>query len=211
MPAAANMNYDTLTSDIESYLERYNDTRLATQIPRLIMMAENRVATDMKILGFQKVVTGAFVAGNPAVVKPAYWRNTISWNYTDPDVGRVELLKRQYEYCRNYWPDSSAQARPRFYADYNFDNFLVVGTPNAALPFELVYYARLDPLSSASQINWMTANAPQLLLFACLLEAEIWLKNYTTKAARQEDYSAAMSQLKSENGKNAIDRGIVVS
>lgn len=210
MTGPANMNYASLNSDVKSYLERYDDTRLNEQLPRLIMMAENRIATDAKILGYQKVVTGTLTQANPVQVKPAYWRTTVSFNFTDAGE-RKQLLLRTYEYCRNYWPDPTEVGEPRYFADYNFDNFFIAATPDIAYPFELVYMARQDPLSSANNTNWLTANAPQLLLFACLYEAEIWLKNVQTKAARKEDYESALAGFQSENGSRAVDRGIVLS
>lgn len=212
MTGPANMNYTSLESDIKSYLERTSDTdKIVAQIPRLVMMAENRIATDAKILGYQKVVTGVFTPANPVQVKPAYWRSTISFNYTHPNDGKTQILPRTYEYCRNFWPSpASTTDDVRFYSDYNFDNFFIVGTPASALPFELVYYARLDPLSEDSQVNWLTANAPQILLFACLYEATIWLKNNSDRPQRKNDYDEAMASFKLENGLRAVDRGIVV-
>lgn len=217
MSGPANMNYDTLVSDVFSYTERKtSDTALSDQIPRLIMLAENRIATDANILGLKQVKTGALLANNPVVAKPAYWRRTVSFNFTDSTSSRTELLLRTYEFCRDYWPNpsiagtSGTNGTIRYYADYNFDNFLVAATPNAAYPFELIYIARLEPLSSSSEINWLTANAPQLLLAATLLEAEIFLKNTSRIQSRQDQYDSSLKSFMAEDGARAMDRNIVM-
>lgn len=211
MAGPANMNYDTLVSDIQSYTERTNDANLVTQIPRLIMMAENRIATDARILGTREVAQSTFSAGNAIVAKPAYWRRTESFNYTDPTNGRTQILPRTLEFCRDYWPNPATTGAPRYYADYDFDNFLIVGTPAGAYAFELVYISRLPPLSSSTETNWLTANAPQLLLSACLLEAEIWLKNTSRIALREAAYQEALAGFKSEDASRVVDRNIVLA
>lgn len=211
MPAAATLTYDTLTSDVKSYLERPSDAALAAQLPRLIMLAENRLATALKILGVQQIGQGTLTAGSPTMAKPSLWRQTVSFRVQYQGDWK-DIYLRTYEFCRQYWPNPSATVSvPRYYADYNFDQFLLVGTPATALAFELVYIAKLEPLSSSNQANWYTANAPQLLLAAVLLESEIWLKNQTRIAARQEAYQSALDAFKAQDGGRAFDRNVVVA
>ena len=202
---AESMTYTSLVTDMESYLER-TDSRVIAQIPRFIMLAENVVATELKILGFQDVVTGTFTINGPTLPKPAYWRDVISFNYTNASGERVELLPRSYEYCRNFWPNPTSTGSPRFYADYNFDNFLIVPTPSAALPFELLYHARIQPLDTSHSTNWLTANAPQLLLSAAMVEAYTWAKNNNELQKWQGKYDRSMAAFNSEDINRSPDR-----
>lgn len=209
MSGPANMTYTSLVSDVKTYLERPNDANLAAQLPRLVMLAENRIATDARILGTRRVAEGAFEVGNPVLAKPAYWRTTTSLNCTLADGSRSPIFLRSYEFCREYWPNDSSQGTPRYYADYNFDNFFLAPSPNAALAFELLYIARLEPLSDANATNWLTANAPQMMLAATLLEAELWLKNFRNLPTRQEAYNNALSAFKTEDSLRSVDRSVV--
>jgi len=205
--ATAATTYNTLLADALAYCERANDAALVAQLPRLIALAENRVATDLKILGDQKTVTSEFDAASGQVVKPVYWRDTISFNVT---VGteRVQLLLRTYEYCRNFWPDPALVGVPRFYADYDFEHFIVVPTPTLAYPFELLYHARKDPLSVETQTNWFTFNAPQLLFYAVMCEAQLFLKNASALALWDSRYAESRAGFGAEDGGRAIDRNI---
>ena len=74
MPAA--MTYDTLVSDIQVYTERDDDPFIA-QIPRFIMLAENRIASESKPLGLLRVVNGTL--GSNVMNKPVRWRKTRSF------------------------------------------------------------------------------------------------------------------------------------
>lgn len=212
MTAAATLTYDTLVSDVKSYTERPNDDKLADQLPRLIMLAENRIATALRILGVRKVGQGTFNAGDPVLVKPALWRVSESFRYQTAAGDWQDLYLRTYEYCRQFWPNPSVKTDDlRYYADYDFDHFFIVGTPLTALTFELTYVARLEPLSSSAQANWYTSNAPQLLLAATLLETEIWLKNQTRVAQRQQAYEEALGSFKSQDAQRVFDRNVVLA
>src|SRR5674476_224490 len=136
-----NFTWTNLFDLIPKYAER-TDTAFAAQIPTFISLAENRLAVDMKQQGFQSVVTGTLPL-TPDMAKPAFWKETISFNITSGSE-RSQLFLRSLEYVRNYWPNDSLTGTPRFYADYNISNFLLAPTPASALNFELVYYARLD-------------------------------------------------------------------
>lgn len=209
MSSPANMTYGSLLDDVRSYVERPNDTNLDNQLPRLVMLAENRLATDLKILGVQAVAASAFEPNNGVVQKPAQWRRNVSMRYVNEAGKTVELLLRTYEFCRQFWPGTNSTPNPRYYADYNFNNLLVAGTPSIGFAFELIYVARLEPLSDASQVNWYTTNAPQLLLNATLLETEIWLKNQSRVSQRAEFYGQSLAAFNSEDGARVLDRSIV--
>jgi hypothetical protein len=205
------MTYDTLLSDVRSYTERPNDANLDAQLPRLVMMAENRISTDLRILGTQQVVQGTFTAGLSTVAKPALWRRSISFRYKDANSNWAPLKLRTYEFCRSYWPyEGITTDAPQYYADYNFNNFLIAGPPVNASIFELTYVARLAPLGDSSQTNWYTTNAPQLLLAALLLETELWLKNQARAAQRQATYESSLNAFKGEEASRMVDRGVIV-
>jgi hypothetical protein len=207
MTTAASMTYDSLSTDLPSYLER-TDTAFAEKVPDFIMLAENRIAADLKQQGFVSVVKGNLVqgVGGASMAKPAFWRETISFTYKDPVYGWQPMRLRSLEYVKNYWPIQASVNPPRFYADYNAQNFYVAPSPDQGYPFELSYYARLQPLDSTNQTNWLTLNAPQALLAACIVEAYLWAKN-TSKAAEWDAiYENRKGALIQENQERLSDR-----
>ncbi len=202
-----NFTYAQLLVLVPQYAER-TDTAFAAQIPTFISLAENRIATELKQQGFQAVVSGALPVTS-TMDKPSYWKETISFNFTDTTGNRTQLVLRPLEYVRNYWPNSSLQGTPRFYADYNATHFLLGPTPSAPLSFELVYYARLQPLTAANDTNWMTENMPQVLLAAVMVEACRYIKNPTRQGVWEEMYTSSASALKQESAERIADRSIV--
>jgi hypothetical protein len=202
------MTYNSLVSDIENYTER-TDTTFVNQIPRFIMMGEWRIATDLKGLGYLQVEQSSFTAGNPIVQKPSFWRESVSFSYNTGSA-IVPLLPRTYEYARNYWPQVTGTAPPRFYSELDWNTWFITPTPDQNYSFEVLSYVRVQPLDSSSQTSWLTINAPQLLLYACMLEAELFLKNYEKAASYEMQYKNALSSLNREDLRRPKDRSAIV-
>ncbi len=209
MPEIQNFTYTQLLQVIPSYMER-RDAAFLEQLDTFIALAENRLATDMKQEGFQSVVKGNFPL-EPAMAKPSFWRETISFTYKD-SLGKIQPVElRSLEYVKAYWPQQSLQAPPVYYADYNISNFLLAPTPGVAYEFELAYYARLQPLSEDNETNWLTLNAPQTLLYAIMLEASLWSKTPDKIQTWQTQYAAATGSIMNENMERLADRNTVVT
>jgi len=204
MTAASVMTYDSLVENIQSYLER-NDTATLDKIPLFIMLAEQVIASKIKFLGNLTVNTSNMVANNAVIAKPARWHKTVSMNITVAGE-RQPVLLRKYEYLRNYAPDPTETGMPKYYADYDYSNWLVAPTPDSAYDFEVLYYERVQPLDSSNQTNWFTVYAPQALLYGSLLQAMPFLKNDDRIPMWQAQYDAIMATLSEEDKLRVADR-----
>lgn len=207
--------FTTLQEDARRYLERgaslATDPTVYEQLPRLINLAERRCARELKIQGFINVVTDTMVVGQSVYAKPDRWRDTVSMNVgTGSGFNtRQSLLTRAYEYLRAYWPDDTATDQPLYYADYDYNHWLFAPTPDAAYPFEVIYYELPVLLDDANQTNWLTEQAPELLLYATLLEATPFLKNDDRIPVWQQMYDRAASMLNGEDLAKILDRAAV--
>ena len=209
MTSAVVMTYDSLVENIQSYLER-TDTATIQKIPLFIMLAEQVIAAEIKFLGNLTVAESTMTATNPIIPKPARWHKTVSMNVTDALGNKQPVYLRTYEYLREYWPDQTNTDLPKFYADYDYTNWLVAPTPAANYSFEILYYERVQPLDSTNQTNWFTIYAPQALLYGSLLQAMPFLKNDDRIPMWQSQYTAIMNTLKTENTQRIGDRQATV-
>jgi hypothetical protein len=206
---ATTTTFTTLQQDIRRYLERgftlASDAIVYEQIPRLINLAERRIARELKIEGLINVVTSTMQAGLAVYPKPDRWRTTVSFNY-GIDNQYTQLFPRSYEYVRSYWPNRDETNPPLFYADYDYNNWIVSPTPDQAYPFEVLVYQLLPLLDDANQTNWLTEYAPQVLLYASLLEATPFLKNDERIAVWQSMYDRSAQALNGEDLSKILDR-----
>jgi hypothetical protein len=212
---ATTMTFDTLKQDVQRYLERgatyASDPVVYEQIPRLINLAERRIARELKIQGFIAVVSDTLVPGQSVYAKPDRWRDTVSINIGTgtSNANRTALFTRVYEYLRSYWPNESLTATPLFYSDYDYSHWLIAPTPDQAYPFEVLYYELPPLLDDSIQTNWLTEYAPQLLLYGALLEATPFLKNDERIGTWQQYYDRAAAMLNGEDLAKILDRASV--
>ncbi len=209
---ATTMTFLTLQDDLRRYLERgstlASDPTVYEQLPRLLNLAERRIARELKVQCFLEVVTDTMVVGQSVYAKPDRWRETASINFGGGTnlATRTPLFTRSYEYCRSYWPDESQRDTPEFYAEYNYDHWLIVPTPDQAYPFEVNYWALPPLLDETNTTNWLTEYAPQLLLYGALLEATPFLKNDDRIPTWQQFYDRAAQMLMGEDISKILDR-----
>lgn len=199
------MTYNSLLEDLRRYLERgftaETDPIVYDQLPRLVNMAERRIAREFKLQGFIRAVTTPLAAGVAVYRKPDRWRDTISVS-----INNTQLFSRAYEYIRSYWPDESATGDPEFYADYDYNHWILAPTPTAGLTMEVLYYEMPALLDDDTQTNWLTEYAPNMLLYAALLEAAPFLKNDERIGVWQAAYDRAAQSMDGEDLRKVLDR-----
>jgi hypothetical protein len=209
---ATAMTFTTLKQDVQRYLERgstlASDPIVFEQIPRLINLAERRIARELKVQGFINVVVTTLAPGASVIPKPDRWRDTVSVFIGKGVNGdtRSPLYTRSYDYLRSYWPDATQTGEPIFYADYDYNHWLVAPTADIEYPVEILYYQLPALLDEDSQTNWLTENAPNLILYASLLEATPFLKNDQRIPVWQSMYDRYASALSGEELRKILDR-----
>lgn len=199
------MTYDSLLVDVRRYLERgftqESDQIVYDQLPRLVTLGERRIARELKIEGFIRAVTTPLSAGVAVYLKPDRWRDTVSMT-----VDGVPIFARSYEYLRNYWPVETQTGNPAYYADYDFQHWLIAPTPATVKTLEILYYEQPRFLGDDFQTNWLTEYAPDVLLYATLLEATPFLKSDERIQTWQGMYDRAAQALNGEDLKRIMDR-----
>jgi hypothetical protein len=181
------------------------------------------------VVGDQVIVTGLGGSGYNSLVSPTvqsfsitavtqlsitYSTGAVTEAVTADDDGlvslsmerRTPLLSRSYEYVRGYWPDARQLGQPLFYADYDYTHFIVGPTPMRPYPFEVNYYELPPLLDVSNQSNWLSDYAPNLLLYATLLEMAPFLKNKEQFDVWQAMYDRSMSSLTGEDMEKIQDR-----
>lgn len=212
---ATAMTYTSLLNDLRNYLERgatlATDPSVYLQLPSLIGLAERRLARELKVQGTVNVVNSAMIQGQATYPKPDRWRETVSMRVgTGASYNTTqEIFPRAYEYMRQYWPNQTLTGTPRFYADYDYQNWFFAPTPSDDFPYEIIYYELPPLLGDTVQTNWFTEYAPNALLYASLMEAAPFLKNEEIIPIWQAFYDRAIAALNGEDIRQIADRGII--
>jgi len=190
-------NYATLQTAIADYLAKGD---LTTFIPNFIQNTEGKLYRELNLRNEEtqlsisvssgtgtvptdfKGLKHAYVDQSPIV--PLQWA-TIDWLYTN-------------------YPLRTGSATPAFISR---DGANFVFGPNAKdLTLKGVYYAKQDNLHTTDG-SWYVVNAPELLLYGALLEAEPFIRNDERLPLWRSMFEEAKKTVMIENRNTETTRG----
>lgn len=162
-------NYSDLKTSVASWLHRSD---LTTFIPDFIALGEARIYRELRIRAMEVALSQAIASGVVAI-PGAY----VELKHAYIDGSPVQILTRKdATWIYENYPTRSADGKPKFIAS-DAGNFIFGPFPDSTYTVKGTYYQRLTALSDSNTTNWFTTNAPGILLFAALSEAEPFLKN----------------------------------
>lgn len=169
------MTYDELVTNIRNYTEVDANVFTNAVINTFITMAENRILRDIDLDVYKKESIGSMTSGNRFLTSPT---DILTHRYLFITVGtdKVYLDFRDTSFMREFWPNPSLTGVPKYYAVWDQDTFNIAPTPNSNYVVEIGYIYRPAQLSSANPTTWISTNAPEALLYACLIQAYSYTK-----------------------------------
>lgn len=163
-------NFATLQQATADYLNRSD---LTSFLPNFLQNAENTLYKTLRIRAMENALSVTIANGVAAVpTSPAYIELKFAYVNTSPVKPLTRVTAAE---IYSLYPNRSGGAVPRLIATEG-DNF-IFGPYPGAYTVKGIYYGRLPALSGSNTTNWFTANAPDLLLYGSLLEAEPFLAN----------------------------------
>jgi len=168
--------FTTLKTAIQDYTQNTEST-FVTNLPTLIVQAENRIIKSVELPNFRKNVTGTLTSGNPYLSTPTDYLYPFSLAVLDSSNNYDYLLNKDVSFIREAYPTASTTGSPKFYAQFDDDTFIVAPTPDANLTVELHYFYIPESITVASSgESWLGSNATEALLYASLVEAYTFMK-----------------------------------
>ena len=166
--------FTELKDAIADWLDRSD---LTARIPDFITLAEARINRELRIRPMEVRSTMETTSGQQYFNLPGGYiqmRNIqLNTNPTAPlEYITPEMLDRLY--------GSSATGKPRAYSLIG-DEIQLAPIPDSAYTLEMAFYEKFtalgDGTSGTVTNNWLTLNAPDVLLYGSLMEAEPFIKN----------------------------------
>jgi len=165
----------TLKQSIQDWTEN-NETTFVNELDFIIKNAEERILKSVDLDFFRKNVEGGLTTGNKFLQKPSDYLATFSLSYVK-NSENIFLLQKDVNFIQQYTPNPATTGSPIYYASFDVDNYIVAPTPDADYVAELHYYYRPASLTTDnSGTTWISTNAPDALLYACLIEAYSFMK-----------------------------------
>ena len=184
--------FTELKDAIADWLDRSD---LTARIPDFITLAEARLNRDLRIRPMEVRSTMVTTSGQRYFNLPGGYlqmRNIqLNTNPTTPlEYITPEMLDRLY--------GSSTTGKPRAYTLIG-DELQLAPIPDSGYDLEMAFYEKFTPLGDGSAgtvtSNWLTINAPDVLLYGALMEAEPFIKNDERVAVWLNGYGNAIDKL----------------
>ena len=188
--------YAELVQNIKDFMED-DGTEFSNEIDKFIDLAELRISRDVITPEFKRKVTSAFTANDPFLTMPTDLVTLEHLQVINSNVRTLLLLKSD-EFISEYWPNRTSTGVPKYYTYFDTSTIYVAPTPSSNLSIELSYKRRLPALSSSNTSNWTSINAADALLYACLIEASVFNRNYNLQDRYTAMYQQAVKAINNE-------------
>lgn len=171
--------YDGLKQAIQDYTEN-TETTFVNNLPLFIRAAEERILKNVQLDLFNRNAVGVLTVGNEFLNCPSDFLAPLSLTVTDADGDKHFLEWKDPSFIETFHPDRTETGFPRYFAQYDFANFIMAPTPDVAYTAEIQYLYRPGSLTAvlnpASDTTWLSENAELAMLYGSLIEAYLFMK-----------------------------------
>lgn len=169
--------YSQLKQALQDYLETSEST-FVSNLPLFIRLSEERILKNVQLSLFRKNVTANAVIGDQFLSCPTDFLAPFSLSYTDGGNDKVFTEFKDVSFVQEYAPDTALRGAPKYYAQFDNENFILGPAPNSAYPMELHYFYRPASLTAGSDsgTTWLSINAELTLFYGAMVEAYLFLK-----------------------------------
>jgi hypothetical protein len=117
-------------------------------------------------------------SGNKYLAAPSDFLAPFSLSLTDGSSDIQFLEFKNLDFVQTYNPDASVTGVPKYYAQFDYENFILAPTPDAGYVVDIHYLYRPASLTAGSDAGttWLSENAEITLLYGSLIEAYTYMK-----------------------------------
>ncbi len=170
--------YDELKAAIQSYTEN-DETSFVANLPTFIKIAEERILKSVQLSLFRKNSTAVTTAQYQYLPVPSDYLAPFSLSMEGTDGDKVFVDFKDPSFIQTYTPDSTTYGRPKYYAVFDLNYFILGPTPDIGYTAELHYFYRpvsITESASGTDTTWLSKNAELTLLYGSLVEAYLFMK-----------------------------------
>lgn len=169
--------YGQLKQALQDYLET-SETTFVNNLPLFIRLSEERILKNVQLSLFRKNALAVSTSGNQYLACPSDFLAPFSLSYTTAGNDKVFVELKDVSFVQEYTLDAAVTGAPRYYAQFDNENFILGPAPNSAYSMELHYFYRPTSLTAGSDsgTTWLSINAELTLFYGAMIEAYLFLK-----------------------------------
>jgi len=186
-------SYSTLKTAIADWIDW---TEGALALDTFIDLAEARIYRELR-LRFMESSLSVTIASGVAALPSDFMEMKVAYLNTSP-VQQLEMRPLEWIYAT--YPQRSSDSRPLYIARSG-DNLEFGPYPDSTYSISGVYFARPTALSASNETNWLTTNAPDLLLYGSLAHSAPYVGDDSRVVLWEAAYQDAKRQVVAQETK----------
>jgi len=148
--------YTTLKQAIKDYTEN-DETTFVSNLPVFIRNTEERILKNVQLSLFQRNASGVMSASNKFLTCPSDFLAPFSLSFTNAQGFQGFLDFKDADYIQSFNPNPATTGSPRYYGQFDVDNFIISPTPDSGYTVELHYFYRPTSLTKSTFTLTMTS------------------------------------------------------
>lgn len=187
------MNYSELTTNIEDICEQ---TFTAGQLAMFTQQAEQKIYMVVDLPALRKNQTGTVTLNNKYLTMPTGMLYVYSLAVIDASGDYEFLINKDVNFIREAYPGPTDTGRPKHYAVFDQNSFILGPTPDASYNSE-IHFAYYPESIVTAGTTWLGEEFDSALLNGALVEAIRFQKGEADMVALyQSMYMDAIALLK---------------
>ena len=183
----------TSYSSLKAAVQTWNPhSDIPAVVDDLLDLAKARMSRELRCRRMVTTQTGTISAGGATLAVPTDLLEVVEMRVGSGTTDRTLEKRPIVDFEARYLSHTSGTTEA-FAIDG--DTFRFGPATASSLAYSLRYYQRIPALSSTNTTNWLLEDAPDLYLFACLVEAERFLRNPEGVSYMEAQYQQARDSL----------------
>jgi len=148
--------YTTLKQAIKDYTEN-DEATFVNNLPVFIRNTEERILKNVQLSLFQRNASGTMTSSNKFLTCPSDFLAPFSLAYTDSSSNQVFLDFKDADFLQSFNPNPATTGSPRYYGQFDVDNFIISPTPDSGYAVELHYFYRPSSITTSNFVLTLTS------------------------------------------------------
>ena len=191
--------FTELKDAVADWLDRSD---LTARIPDFITLAEARLNRDLRIRPMEVRSSMETTSGQRYFNLPGGYLQMRNMQMNTNPITPLEYITPEM-LDRLYGSDTTG--KPRAYTLIG-DEIQLAPIPDSDYTVEMAFYEKFTPLGDGTSgtvtTNWLTTNAPDVLLYGALLEAEPFIKNDERIGLWLNAYNSAVKKIQDADARD---------
>jgi len=189
-------NYSEMVIAVDKWLNRVGASSITDNTEEFITLAQRRIQRDVRVPPMEVLAAGITITAGQSVIPSAMLdvKEVVAYNGSTA----WPVFRDTYANVKN--KRLGTGSGPVVF-DTVAGNFEFGPEPSSGVTIDVVYYQELEFISPSVATNWFVSYAPELILYAALYEAAVFMKDTEQEQKYKQMYSDARELLKAQKEK----------